>query len=119
MAAGDLVQLGTSVVVGLNGRTYGTLIPISGSEEPLADVKEIKGAQGATVTKLITNPGYRVTVKGVMLSADLTALEAINVGSTVSLDGVNLMLESLTMEFTAEDAIATIVGRKEDSMTYT
>jgi hypothetical protein len=64
------------------------------------------------------NPGKKIIVKGVMLAADLAALEALNRGDSVTLNGVKHMLDSLDMDFQAEESRCTIVGIKEDSMTY-
>jgi hypothetical protein len=119
MPAGDLVQLGTSVVVGFNGLTYGTCIMISGGEELTGDIKEIKGPQNATVTKLLTNPGKRYTVEGVLLSADLTAARLLKKGSSVTINSVVCMVEDVKIATGTEEAKVTITAVKEDSMTYT
>lgn len=118
MAAGDLVQKGTSVVVGFNGVTFGTWIMQGSGEEPMADVKEIRGPQNAVVTKLITNPKKQYNVSGVMLSADLTTARAAMIGSTVSINSVSCCIVSLKLSFDAQDAKCDMVAVKEDSMTY-
>lgn len=118
MAAGDLVQKGTSVVVGFNGVTFGTWIMQSAGEEPMADIKEIKGPQAATVTKLVTNPRKQYSVSGVILAADLTTARAALIGGTVSINSVSCMIVSLKLSFEAQDAKCDMVAVKEDSMTY-
>ena len=119
MAAGDLVQKGTSVVVGFNGVTFGTWIMQDSGEEPMADVKEIRGPQKATVTKLVTNPRKQYNVSGVILSADLTTARAALICGTVSINSVSCCIVSLKLTYNAQDARCDMTAVKEDSMTYT
>ncbi len=118
MAAGDLVQKGTSVVVGYNNITFGTWIMQSAGEEPLADVKEIKGAQGATVTAIVTNPRKQLTLTGVILTDDLTAARLALIAGSVTVNAVAYRIVSLKLDFIAEDARCTMVVMKESSMSY-
>lgn len=118
MAAGDLVQKGTTVITGLNGVTYGTLINVEGGISPKADVEEIKGPQGATVTKLITNPRKEYSATGICLSADQIALEAAKIGDTASIDSVSGMLTDLDLSYGAGAMKAAVKTVREDSMTY-
>lgn len=119
MAAGDMVQKGTSVVVGMNSLTYGTCLMQTASEERTDEIKEIRGANNAVVTKLISNPGKRYTVEGVLLSADLTAARALKRGDAVSINSVSCMVEDVKIGVGLEEAKVTITAIKEDSMTYT
>jgi hypothetical protein len=118
MGAGDLVQKGTTVVVGFNSRTVGTWIMQDSGESPGADIKEIRGPQNSVLTKLITNPHKTYKATGVLLSADLTTMAGAKIGDLVSINSVNCMLLSLDISFGAEDARATLTAVKEDSMTY-
>jgi len=118
MAAGDLIQKGTSVVVGFNSRTVGTWIMQDSGESPQADIKSIKGPQGATVTKLITDPRKVYKATGVLLSADLATMAAAKIGDTVSFNSVNCMLTRLDISYQATDARGVLECVKEDSMTY-
>lgn len=119
MAAGDLVQKGTTCTVGFNSRTVGTWIMQDSGEAPGAVIKEIKGPQGAVVTKLLTNPHKTYKATGVLLSADLTAMASAKIGDAISINSVLCMITSLDISFSAEDARATLTAIKEDSMTYT
>jgi len=119
MAAGDMVQQGTTVVVGFNDLTYGTCLMVTCGEEPTGEIKDIKGANNATVTKLISNPGKRYTVEGILLSADLTAARALKKGSSVTINAVVCMVEDVKIAVGTEEAKVTITAIKEDSMTYT
>ena len=118
MAAGDLAQKGTTVVVGFNGRVVGTWIMEDSGESPGADIKEIRGPQNAVVTKLITNPHKTYKATGVMLSADLTAMAAAKIGDAISINSVSCMILSLDLSFGTQDAKASLTAIKEDSMTY-
>lgn len=118
MAAGDLVQKGTTCVVGYNGVTYATLLNVESSITPDADITPITGPQSAVVTKIITNPRKIYKVSGICLSADQSALEAMAKGATISIDSVSCMLEDLELSYSAGAMKATITAVKEDSMTY-
>ena len=122
MAAGDLVTVGTAVATGFNGNTN-TNILMQAVTESMGDatIKEIPGEQGATVTKLATNPHYRIRLTGVVLAAgtELATLEAMKKGDTLSVNSVNCMINSdISIEMSAEEARVTIEVINEDSMTY-
>jgi len=126
MAAGDLVQKGAAVTVGFNSNTNANLEMQAVTESVgEADMKPILGEQGAAVTNLFTNPRKRLRLSGVLLNvasdaAELAAVRALIIGSTVSVNSVNCMvIETPTIEFGAEEARVTISVIKEDSMTYT
>ena len=119
MPAGDMVQKGTTVVVGFNGRTFGTCLMEVASEEQVGEIKEIRGANNAAATKLISNPARRVTVEGILLSGDLTTVEALKRGDVASIDGISCMVEEVKISFNREEAKVSITAIKEDSMTYT
>jgi hypothetical protein len=126
MAAGDLVQKGTSVTVGFNGNTNANLIMQAVTESVgEADMKTVAGEQGAAITNIFTNPRKRVRLAGVLLNtggleAEIKAIRDLIVGSTISVNSVNCMVdETPTIEFGAEEARVSIVAVKEDSMTYT
>lgn len=126
MAAGDLVQKGTSVTVGFGSNTNANLIMQAvGESVGEADMKEIAGEQGAAITNLFTNPRKRIRLTGVLLdtgglAAEIKAVRDLIVGSTISINSVNCMVdETPVIEFGAEEARVSIVAVKEDSMTYT
>jgi len=118
MAAGDLAQKGTSVVVGYNGMTYGGMFQVEGSASPMADVEQIKGPQGATLTWLITDPRKEYKVSGVCLSADQTAVESMKIGDAVTIDTVACQLTNLELSYSAGAMKATITAVKYDSVTH-
>ncbi|MEN6360043.1 MAG: hypothetical protein ABFD59_08305 [Smithella sp.] len=119
MAAGDMVQKGTTVVVGFNGLTYGTCIMLTASQEATGEEKVIKGSNNATVTILESDPGEQYTVEGILLSADLTAARSLKKGDTVSINSVNCRCVSRSIGVGTEEAKVTITAIKEASMTYT
>ena len=115
MAAGDLVQKGTSVTVGFNGNTNTNLIMQAVSETVgEADMKSIQSVQGADVTNIFTNPRKRIRLSGVLLNAatndaELKAVRDWLVGTTLSVNSVNCMIvESPTIEQSAEEMRVTV-----------
>jgi hypothetical protein len=118
MAAGDMVQLGTEVVVGFNGLTYGTCIMETASQEASGDEKEIRGPNNSVLTVLESNPGEQYTVEGILLAADLTAARALIKGSTVSINSVNCRVMTRSIGVGREEAKVTITAIKEAGMTY-
>jgi hypothetical protein len=87
------------------------------SEEPIANVTTINDADNAPVTKLISGPGKRYTLTGILLAADLAVVEALLIGSVCTIDGANCMVESLTMNFVREAAKCTLTA-VSDGITY-
>lgn len=75
MAAGDLVQKGTTVITGLNGVTYGTLINVEGGISPKADVEEIKAAGGHC------HEAHNEPAQGIQRDGDLFIGRSNRVGS--------------------------------------
>jgi hypothetical protein len=123
MAAGDLVQKGTSVTVGFGSNTNAALIMQAVTESVgEADMKSIPGEQGADITNIFTNPRKRIRLTGVLvntLTTELATIRALIIGSTLSVNSVNCMvIESPTIEFGAEESRVTLSVIKEDSMTY-
>ena len=118
MAAGDLITKGTACVVGYNGNTYGGFLQAEGTASPMADIEPIKGAQGATVTWLITDPRKEYKVTGICVSSDQSALEAAKIGDVISIDTVACMLTGLDLSYSAGAMRASITAIKHDSVTH-
>lgn len=118
MAAGDLVQKGTSVTVGFMGKTYSNLIMQTVSFGPIANEKDIIGENGATTTEIYTDPGTKLTLEGVVLSAGLTALKALKKGDAVTVDSVAYRIDDIELKGSAEEAHCTLSLIKKDSMTH-
>ena len=114
-----MIQKGTTVVVGFNGRTVGTWVMEDSGESPGAEVTVIKGSNNSTLTKLISDPKKTYKATGILLAADLTAMAAAKIGDTISINSVSCMIESLDLSFGREAARASLTAVKEDSMTYT
>jgi hypothetical protein len=118
MAAGDMVQIGTEVVVGFNGLTYGTCIMETASQEATGDTKVIRGPNNATITILESDPGEQYTVEGILLAADLTAARALIKGADVTINGVVCRCLTRSIGVGREEAKVTITAIKEAGMTY-
>ena len=120
MAAGDIVQIGsTTVVVGFNGLTYGTCLMKTCSEEPIAEVKHLKAANNSTITVIISDPGKQVKLEGILLSADLTAARALKIGSTVTVNTVKYYVKSAPIVVGTEEASVTLELEARDGLTLT
>ena len=119
-----IVQKGTAVAVGFNGRDGSaadlgaTWIMEDSSEEPTANVTTINDADNAPVTKLISGPGKRYVITGILPTADLAVVEALIIGSVVTIDGSNCMVESAQLNFVREAVKATVTALS-DGITYT
>ena len=117
MAAGDMVQKGTTVIVGFNGFTYTGAIMDSVSRKPIGDIKEIRGENNAVTTKLISNPGFEVSVEVIVTS--LAAFNAIKKGDLFTINSVGYMVTDADGKYSREEVKWSISAIKEDSMTYT
>jgi hypothetical protein len=120
MAAGDLVQKGTAVSVGFQGNTNTNLIMQAFSRNPLGNMKEIAGEQGATVTEIYTNPGHKLQLQGVVKNAatEYATLVALIKGSPLTINSIAYRVDDVSLSGSAEETRATIDVTKLDSMTH-
>jgi hypothetical protein len=117
MAAGDMVIKGTTVIVGFNSFTYSGSIMDSVSRKPIGDIKEIRGENNAVTTKLISNPGFEISVEVIVTT--LASFNAIKKGDTFTINTVNYMVVDCDGKYSREEVKWSISAIKEDSMTYT
>jgi hypothetical protein len=122
MAAGDLVQKGTTVSVGFHSLTNANLIMQSASRTPTATIKAILGEQGAAVTEIYTDPGTDWTLTGVVQNtgaeAEYAALKALIKGSAITVDSIAARVDDITLEVGAEETRVTIKVVKKDGITH-
>lgn len=124
MAAGDLVQKGTAVLVGFNGNLHTNLIMQAATEDTgQAKVNTIKSEQNAATTHIITNPKRQVRLTGVLKGAALTTVRALKMGDAVSLTHggvatVYFISAAVDIEMGAEEARVTIMLRKDEAWTH-
>jgi len=120
MAAGDLVQKGTSVAVGFGGITNTNLIMQAVSRSPTANIKPIMGEQGARVTEIYTDPGTAWTLSGVVKAAgtELATLKALIKGSAITVDSIAARIEDISLEYGPEETRCTIQAVKFDGITH-
>lgn len=116
MAAGDMVQKGTTVVVGFNGFTYAGAIMDSVGRKPSGDIKEIRGENNAVCTKLISNPGFEVQVEVIVTT--LASFNTIKKGDAFTINSVGYMVVDCDGKYSREEVKWSISAIKEDSMTY-
>jgi hypothetical protein len=117
MAAGDLVQQGTTVAVGFDSLEYGTCLMQVARAEPVADVNTVHDKRAAQVTKIYTNPGQKLTLEGVMLSADLTAVKALIIGSVVTVNSLKYEVIAVPRVHGSGPTTVTLELERRDSWT--
>jgi len=113
-----IAQIGTNVTVGFNGITYTNFIMDDSGESLTADIEEIRDADNATGTKLISNKGKRYTLTGTLKSAQIATIRAWDKGTTLSVNSVNCMIEDVEISNSRVGTKVTVTVIKEASMTY-
>lgn len=119
MAAGDMVIKGTVVTVAFAGNTHASLIMEAVDVSPIAEIKPIKGENNATTTKIISDPGKKMTLEGVVIAAGVATLQGYKKGDAVTINSVSWMIDDISIKYGKEEAKCTLSVVKEDSMTYT
>lgn len=117
MAAGDMVQKGTTVLVGFNSMTLSGVVMETVSPEITADIKEIRGENNAVMTKLLSNPKKTITFECVVTT--LSTFNTVKTGDAITINTVAYMVESAKPTYSREETKWSVTAVKEDSMTYT
>ena len=114
-----ITQLGQSVVVGFDGRTYTDFVMEDASEAIIGDIEEIRDADNDQATKLISAKGHRFRVSGAVKNdgTEMATLEALVVGSTVSINSISCMVEAVEFSFT-RTACRVSITAVDDAITY-
>lgn len=102
--------------IGIGGYTYTGYVVEEAEHEAFAEVEPIKNEDNETETKIISDPGTRVTLN--VLGKSGSTLESVGIGDTVSINSVSMMAERVTQRRSRGVLRATITAVKEDSMTY-
>ena len=114
-----IVQLGQAVDVGFNGVTYTDFVMEDAGESTIGDIEEIRDADNDQATKLISAKGHRYRLTGVVKAdgTELATLQALVVGSTLTVNAVAMMVESVEINYSrlATRATITVV---DDAITY-
>jgi hypothetical protein len=111
------VQKGTAMEIGIGGYTYTGYVVEEAEHEAIAEIEVIKGEDNETATKIISDPGVRVTLNALCKSG--STLSGVEVGDTVTVNSVAMMVEKPTIRRSRGVARMTLTLVKEDSMTYT
>jgi len=111
------VQLGEELEIGIGGYTYSGWIVEEAEKTDIAEIEEIRSEDDDVCTKIIKNPGKRVTINCIGEAG--SDLESVNKGDTVTVNSVAMMVEDVTQRRSRGVIRATLVLVKEDSMTYT
>jgi uncharacterized Zn finger protein len=113
---GAPTQLGTELLIGLNGKTYSGAIVESASVRATGDVEAVKNEDNETGTKIISDPGQELTVEMILEAG--TDTETIKKGDAVTVDGVAYMVDDVETKYSRGAAKVTLKLIKEDSMDY-
>lgn len=117
-----IVQVGTTLKIGFGSFAYAGYVAQSVSEETTGEIKVIKDANNATMTKLIEDKGFRLTLKLLILDSGGSITPPAK-GTTVTLippkgTSTSYMCEASSVDFTAEESTLNLTLVDEDSMTY-
>ena len=89
-------QIGTTLLIGMNGITYTGTIVEDGSITPEAKVEEILDENNATVTKVISNPASKISLSALVKGTGFTAPV---VGQIVAINSVNYFTNSASVSY--------------------
>ena len=110
------VQLGTACEIGIGGYTYSGFIVEDAERQSIAKVEDVMDEDDATLAKIISNPGVRVTVN--VMGKSGSTLEAVKIGDVVTMNSIAMMVEDATQRRSRGVLKGTLKLIKEDSMTY-
>ena len=112
------VQIGTKLKIGFGGNTYAnTYAEEVTVSKPNGNVEVIKDELGATLTKILMDPGTKIS--GTFVLADAASIDPPAEGDTVTIGTVTGYCESAEAKFKDGATRLTMTIIKEDSMTYT
>jgi len=115
-------QKGQEMLVGIGAYTLSGYIVETLDREPIAEVEAIKDENDATATKIIADPGFRISgrmlVKASGGSPADAALDTVDVGDAVTINSVAYMVESWKVGRSRKTAVVDFAAVKEASMTY-
>ena len=117
MAEGDIVQVGETVAVGFDSLIYGTMLMRVAGFEPMSNETPILDGRGATVTLIEQDPGSKLRLEGVLLSADLTAFKALTIGTVVTINSLKYRVTSASVSYQTAETTGTLECQSEDSLT--
>jgi hypothetical protein len=113
--------IGTNIVVGFGNYLMTNMTLTGVPTRRGAAVKDIEDENANVMTHLITGHYKECELKGKILVANggLAFIEALNVGSILNVNSVNMMIhKEIVIERSPLEAICTIPVKKPDSMTY-
>jgi len=119
-------QLGTAYKIGYGSLSYSGYVPVDTvTSEAIAEIDAITDHDGATVSKLISNPGKRFSADFYILDPDGTLKPTPPaVGATVTLTppegtATGYRCESASIKFGRKFAVLSVTLIAETSMSYT
>ena len=117
-------QKGTTLKISFGSYVYTGYIPENMTVSfPNGNVKVVRNVDGATMTKILMDPGIRVTGSFVILGASGSVIPPKQ-GDTVTLTpptgtSTAFYCENADVAFAADESKLSLELIKEDSMTYT
>lgn len=110
-----ITQKGTSLTIGFDGNTYTGIFMEAATKEQTGTQKVIKDEDNASVTVLIEDLGIRRTLRGVVKASGWVEPRQ---GDAITINSVKHRVESISTEYSAEEARISLTAIKEDSITY-
>lgn len=122
MAAGDLVEKGAVVDIGILG--YATEVGkiISATVEPIGEINDVLGEQSQTIQQIITNPGTQIALEANILRNSLSTVQAYKVGDAITISAPTANTtwccqSSRVKVAPAVPAVWSFTGTRRDSLT--
>jgi hypothetical protein len=113
-------QVGDDVAVGFDSYTQsGFIMQVVSGPNPTADVSEVIAQDGSTHCVLVADEKMTLELEAVLTSTGLTAVEALEIGSTVTVKTVAYRVTALSIDRGPKETRARLSLLKEDSITYT
>lgn len=108
-------QLGAlKVAVGFASGTIAYMWREAENHDDSADIEYIKNEAADDAVALISNQGKRISLEGVLLDGQTPPVK----GDTVTIDGVVMLVESVSVRRTSKSARVSISAYKPDGATW-
>ena len=117
MASTPPVNIGEKIVIGLpDGQTIEGTIRDTVDTTPSADIEWVRDENNNDVAAIVSNPGTRMTIAGVM-KTDIT--DTVKTGTVLSIKSKSYIVENVTYSRTKTVARYSMTVYAPDAMTFT
>jgi len=110
------LQKGTTVLLGYESYTYPVILTDDCTVTPIANTSTINDEHNATTTVIQYDPGEKIDMSGVIKGTVVPTI--LLIGGTVSINSIVWRLEKYDIKLARTEAILSLTGIKEASMTY-